>query len=171
MKAIKHLAENGGTKGDALRAAGYSEQVALSPSKVFNSQVVRDILASVGIDEQSTGRILKRNMNAKKMRTEYISRTEKTDEELTQDYEEQGVKVSEILRYVNESGKDIIQIRYWQPIYDISNDALDMAHKLLGAYAPTKVEGKHIVGHFSLSGLRKKMQEKGYSITDDPEGG
>ena len=105
------------------------------------------------------------------MRTEYFPRTDKTDEELTAEFEEEGLRVAEIMRYTNEDKKYIIAVRYWVPVYDVSNDALDMAHKLLGAYAPTKVEGKHLVGHFSLSGLRKKMQEKGYSITDDPEGG
>lgn len=166
MKAVQYLGENGGTKGDALRAVGYSEKVAENPQRVFNSPVVRDILASVGISEESTGRVLKRNINARRMKTEYISRTDKTDEELIAEFEEEGVRVVEILRYVNESKKPIIAVRYWVPVYDVSNDALDMAHKLLGAYAPTKSDNRHLVGVFSLSKLRKNMIEKGYSVID-----
>lgn len=160
LAAVAALVENGrgSSKGDALRAAGYSEAMATHPQRVFGTPVVRDILASVGVDEESTGRTLKRNINAKRIRSEYISRTNKTDDELREEFEAEGFKVSEILRYVNDDGKNIIQIRYWQPVYDISNYALDMAHKLLGAYAPTKVEGKHLVGTFSLKQLRKHME-------------
>ena len=44
QKAVSILAENGGKKGDALREAGYSESIALYPSKVFESVNVKPLL-------------------------------------------------------------------------------------------------------------------------------
>lgn len=46
----------------------------------------------------------------------------------------------------------------------IQIQALDMLFKLNGSYAPKKVEGKHEINTFSLTNLRKQIQEQGIDI-------
>lgn len=50
----------------------------------------------------------------------------------------------------------------------IQMQALDMSFKLLGSYAPKRVESKndHRIGVFSMADLRRKMKENNIKITD-----
>lgn len=70
--------------------------------------------------------------------------------------EENGItkeKVSEKLAHLLESENERIQLK-----------AIDMSCKLLGMYAPRQIEGKHTVATFSLSALRRKMEENGVEV-------
>lgn len=67
IAAAKHLVENGGNKADALRAAGYSEAVVHTPSKVFDSPAVRAILEENGISEVAVAKVLQRKLKSRRL--------------------------------------------------------------------------------------------------------
>lgn len=70
--------------------------------------------------------------------------------------EESGItkeKIHEKLSSLLESENERIQLK-----------AVDISCKLLGMYAPRQIEGKHTIATFSLSALRRKMEENGVEV-------
>lgn len=51
QRVLKELAENGGNMGDAIRKAGYSESVALTPSKLTNTKSWKAVVEEYLPDE------------------------------------------------------------------------------------------------------------------------
>jgi hypothetical protein len=64
--AINYWLEHGGTKGNAMRAVGYSESMCINPQKVFGTVGAKEILEYMGADEQAAIAAVKRNLTAKK---------------------------------------------------------------------------------------------------------
>lgn len=122
IRAVEIYAENGGNKGDALREAGYSEEVATNPHKVFGTPTVQAIMAKIGLGESHAITAIKRAVDA-------------------------------------TSAKGA-------PLYHYQLQAADMILKIVGGYAPKRVEGKHDhkVGIFSMKDLREKMRQNGRRI-------
>lgn len=50
-RVLQEIAENGGNMGDAIRKAGYSESVALTPSKLTNTKSWKETVAEYLPDE------------------------------------------------------------------------------------------------------------------------
>ena len=185
MRAVEtYVVANGGkTKGEAIREVGYSEAMAKTPSKVFDSQAVRELMTDMGIDEKPVLKVVNRNLNSRRL--EHMTfppynedKGEVEGEEITEEKRGEQLTdgaITEMLASVNCTVRKIVHgdnarhVYFWSDNSKAQLTAADMIFNLLGSYAPKKVEGKHahLVGTFSMSDLRKKMKEKGIKIINN----
>lgn len=182
-----YLADNGiKTKGEALRMAGYSEGVAISPPKVFESRAVIKLMEEMGVTDKLGMEILARNAKAKVpvhfTFPPFREPNETKDGEDGNEGDKFGEQMTDaqIREYLEGAGCRVTRIVHGDLArhvycYTLNNKAqlatADMIFNLTGSYAPKKVEGKHDhrVGIFSMKDLRQKMKEKGIKITDPIE--
>lgn len=192
-KAIKHWLENGGSKGEALQAAGYSEAMALNPQKVFNSPAVQTLLDAAGINPVSVLQQLERKAYARKLEhmtfppyspekarehevkadetledlSEQIRGEQLTDTDIREMFDELGMSVRRIVH-----GDMVRHVYYWAENHMANLDAIDKIINLFGLYAPKRLETKnaHTVGVWSMADLRKKMQENDVRIIEHEHG-
>lgn len=164
-KAVANLVEKGGSKGQAIREAGYSEAVANNPQRVFNSPAVMELMKAAGIDEIEVLKKLNKHMNARKSRTVILNHKlndTPSDDEIYEMFAKLGFDVWRIERTDSQSTRCLL-------VVDDTYTQLEASEKvinILGIYAPKKVESKnsHLVGIFSMSDLRKKMKESGIEL-------
>lgn len=174
------------SKGEAVRQAGYSEAIAIAPSKVFGQRPVLKMLADNGITDQFGVDILKRNGNARRAEMMYFpvfkekeepEEGEGTDFDNSEKIRGQQMTDADIRDFLVQNNCQVYRIEHGDQsrrvyFYTIDSksqlQAADTLFKLLGSYAPTKVEGKHDhrVGIFSMADLRRKVKAKGIKITD-----
>lgn len=189
IRAIEIYAENGRSKGDALREAGFAESTAIAPSKVFNSPTVQTLLKQIGVSSSDALKAVKRNMNKRRVEhmvfpvfntekaaerlegdalegtdsSEKIRGEQLTDKQIRDMYTELGIVVKMIVH-----GETCRHVYYWVDDSKAQLTAADMMFNVEGTYAPKKIIGKHDhrVGIFDYSQLRKKQQREGIKITD-----
>lgn len=186
--AIAYWLEHGGSKGDAMRAVGYSEAMALNPNRVFGSAGVRTLAEGTGAGEAAAIEAVKRNLEARRTnhatfppyspekKLEYEQRTNELGEDHTEVVRGQQMTDADIRDYFTSINCEVYRIVHGEQmrhVYFYSHDSkaqLDAADKifqLLGSYAPKKSEVKAQVGIFSLSDLRKKANEHGVTFIDE----
>ena len=191
VRAVENLVENGGkNKGEAIREAGYSEAIVKNPDRVFGSPTVKAVLEKLGVPDESEAVIaIKRNLKAKYpvnfVFPPFNSQiAEADDEDAEPEGDEpvnEGQKFGEqmtddqIRAYLREGGIIVSKVVHGERsrrFYGYADNpkaqlsAADMLLKVLGAYAPDKVIGKHTmsVGVMSMRELREKMRENVESI-------
>ena len=74
-------------------------------------------------------------------------------------FEELGCKVRNITH-----GDMARHVYYWVDNDGVQLEAIEKIINLHGIYAPKKLDTKATIGVFSLSSLRKKMEDEGYTI-------
>lgn len=173
-----YIAGNGGiSKREALTQVGFSESVADSPARVFESKAVLRYLKERGIDESLGIDAVKRNIVARQPGTMsfplYKEKGEDEEDEvlLTEDEIGQLMTNNDIRDFLTKNSCEVYRIitnKHARIAYFYTNDskaqltAADMLFNLIGSYAPKKTEGKfdHRVGVFSMSELRKTLKAK-----------
>lgn len=152
------------TKGNALRLAGYSEEMARTPARVFENPKVQRALEKYGLGEKHIYDVVHQSITAKKLGTMTVS-GDASPNQIKEALENLGLIVWHMHQKTDEEGNVIgTEVQYAEPDKQTRHLGADMLSKLVGAYAPTKTEGKHTVGVFSLSDLRRKAQEGGLDI-------
>lgn len=159
--ALKTMVAKGCTMADALREANYSDAVVRNPSKVFDTEFVRDVLEKAKITEESVAPILERKLNARKLETRsfppYVEGAGEgvSDDQIRTMMVDVGYKVYHIVK-----GKNERVVHFSRENDYLQLQALDMTFNLLGAYAPKKQDIKQQTHHtFSLSAIRKGAEK------------
>lgn len=187
-RAVEIFVEGNGriSKAEALRQVEYSPAVVDVPGKVFNQRPVLKMLADNGITDQFGIDILKRNGKARRAEMMYFpvfkekkeaEEGEGTDFDNSEKIRGQQMTDADIRDFLVQNNCDVYRIEHGEQarrvyFYTIDSkaqlQAADTLFKLLGSYAPTKVEGKHDhrVGVFSMADLRRKVKVRGIKITD-----
>lgn len=182
--AVMYLVENGSSKADALRAAGYSEAVITQPHKVFNSPRVQEIMERCGVNPEMVINSVKKKLNRRKVinfsmpmhvddiEYEIEKGVEKpkfevceiTDGDILDIYETDESRVLRIEVRTSTTGKKHRQI--WLSVPDMFSKA-DAEQKLIaifGLEAPRNVKLDADIKHFTLTGLRKEIEDNGFEI-------
>ena len=165
QEKVVEMVENGGnmSKGEILRKAGYSEAVVKTPQKVFGSPTVQvgiaERAAKLGVSENLGFRAVKEAAKATHLTNMTFPLSEElTDKDIITMLKKGGCVVRNIVY-----GKTSRRVYYWSKDYQSRLRVADMIFKIYGTYAPKKVEGKQVVGSFSLKKLREWRQENGES--------
>lgn len=66
VKTVAIMAEKGSSYGSAMREAGYSEAVALSPSKITRSEAFQALMEEVGVSDRRIAEVLRDGLGATK---------------------------------------------------------------------------------------------------------
>ncbi|OGG65130.1 hypothetical protein A2Z56_02465 [Candidatus Kaiserbacteria bacterium RIFCSPHIGHO2_12_45_16] len=184
--AVMLLGENGGNKRKAALDAGYSQKMADNPKRIFGSEGVQELMASIGVTPQSVLKVIERHTKARKPvhmvfptydpekalewqkqseidlvdRSLKIRKSQMTDEDLRLFIEGNNGVVFRITH--SETARHVY---YWHDDAKAQLKAAEMFKDMLGLDAPKKVDLKGQVNHtFSLSGLRQNMERNGYEI-------
>lgn len=178
VAAVQNLVGNGGSRGAALIAAGYSAATAHTPDKVFGSPTVVSLMDSMGLSIENLTKAHRDLLNA--YRPEQMSFPPLGDKpvrrwEKTIGKGKDAVKVSNVLtdddirEFLEGTGYRVASIvhrktervaHYFVLDTRAVTNALDMAYKIRGAYAPTRVDKtEKCEGVWSLKDLRRKMEE------------
>lgn len=130
-KAIKNAVENGGNISKAMREAGYSPKTAKNPKKLTESAAWNDLMEKY-LPEKELLKIHKSMLNAHRV-DHMVFPLKITDEAITDLLNSANCKVRKIMH-----GDTAIHVWFWAPDNKAKKDALDMAYKLRGSYAPEK---------------------------------
>lgn len=177
--AVKHLVEHGGSKREALIAVGYSQAMADNPERVFGSPKLQKLLAEHGISENTVFSTLSKRMRRKKImqvkiplhqndvdiddKGEYKkSYSMLTDGDLHDLYDNEFSKI----KYIDVRKSE--RIVYLEVPHDeLQTDTINKFIAILGMEAPKNLKLDGNVNHnFTLSGLRKKMEENNVQIIE-----
>ncbi len=181
-RAFKELAVNGGTKAAALRKAGYSEEIAKNPQKVFNNQTYVQILERAGLTDESLAKAHQELMQSSRIekysflaaRVEKWVKLDKKGRKLKTPYKDLGwkhlsdeeitVQIANIpghrLMYIQKGLNE--KIAYCQvPENAVRKSAIEMANKVKGHFAPDKLEVvEHTVSPEEAAALEKLFGSK-----------
>ncbi len=160
-KALDKVVENGGIISKAMRDAGYSEETAKTPSKLTDSKGWKELLEEALPDSLLTQKhkellnsthldhmVFPIGPKTNREKNNYI--TEKVTEAFKagKTYDGKDVlsdeEIKELLNSVNCVVRKIVHgdsgrhVYFWNKDNKAIKDALDMAFKLKGAYAPVK---------------------------------
>lgn len=188
-RIYKRVEETGRNIGDAIRAEGYSEAVATAPTKIttsrswaaileeqlsdeligtthsglMKSQTMDHMVFPLGPVEEFSGGKNKKNKTADddaqpeaSLPEEHKERTTLTDKEIIEMLAEVNCTVRRIVH-----GETSRHVYFWSPDNNARKNALELAYKIKGRFAPEK----HVVAVFSLNDLLKRAEEK--EKTDD----
>ncbi len=170
---MKNLAENGGNVSKAMKDAGYSKQTAKTPQKLTESKSFVEMLNEMGLDDASIARKHQELLNSQRMdhmtfplgpaeegKKKKLPDDEIKEADLPEEFQERTTltdqEIKEMLATVNCTVRRIVHgntarhVYFWSADNKARKDALDMAYKLKGHYAPEK---KHLTGGLSLSAL------------------
>ena len=175
--AVAYLLENGGkNKGEALRKAGYSEAIVKNPQAIFNSEGVQQLMGEIGLDVNELVQSINRKRKAKRYKTVTVPLyAGDVDENKVKDkVETSSLNDGQLIEIFEATGAEVMAIDVrnttrvvWLLIDDESrqNDAEKKIIDIIGINAPKRVDMKADVVHqFSLSSLRKQMDENGVEI-------
>jgi len=126
------------TIGKILRAAGYTDSVSESPTKVTESKGFIELLSEYMPDDM-VAKAHKDLLNAAKLDS-YKMDAKLNDKEITEIVESVGgCKVRKILRFKTDN---FVTVYFWSPDGNSRKAAIDMFNKIKGNYAPEKQEHK-----------------------------
>jgi hypothetical protein len=184
--AVMMLVANGGNKAQAIRDAGYSEAMARTPSKVFGSDGVQELMASIGVTPQSVLKVIERHTKARKpvhmvfppYNVEKAQEWQKQQADTLEDLSDKIFKsqmTDDDIRAFIEGNNGVVfrithgdmarHVYYWHDDSKAQLKAAEMFKDMLGLDAPKKVDLKGQVNHsFSLSKLRQNMEQNGYEV-------
>ncbi len=140
---VKKILENGGNVSKAMRDSGYSPLTAKTPSKLTDSQGFKNLLEKYLPDKLLTQKHLEL-LNATDI-GHMVFPLKTTDQE-----------IKELLASVNctpkkiQHGMEAIHVWFWARNNKAIKDALELAYKLKGSFAPEK---KEISGGLNLPAL------------------
>lgn len=181
IRTVQHylVAMGSKSKRQVIKEMGYGKGAMSDPQRVFSRSIL-EVLDRAGITELTATETVKKNLKSHRLEhftfPPYNAEVSKIDNgqgyRTTQKKGEQltDQEIIEMLASVNCTVKKIVQgdmarhVYFWSPDSKTQLAAADMIFKLMGSYAPTRVEGKHQIGIFSMGELRKKMKEKGIKI-------
>jgi len=170
-KAIKKLVENGGNISKAMREAGYSKKTSKTPKKLTESKAFVELMEKMGLDDKTLTKQHLNLMNSHRLdhmtfplgplEEEEKDDDDEDEEEGADSFKEERTKltdkeIQELLASANcvvrriVHGEHARHVYFWAPDNKARKDALDMAYKVKGHYAPEK---KHVTGALSLSQL------------------
>lgn len=175
-KAIKKLVENGGNISKAMREAGYSKKTSKTPKKLTESKAFIELMEKMGLDDKT---LTKQHLNLMNShRLDHMTfplgpiEEEEKDEDEAEDesaytFTEERTKltdkeIEELLQSANcvvrriVHGEHARHVYFWAPDNKAKKDALDMAYKVKGHYAPEK---KKFEGAISLTDLFTAVQD------------
>jgi len=138
--------------GEAMRRAGYSKATSVAPSKITNTkgfqELMEQYLPQEGINQKHLELLNASTIQQQEFNAHITAdRIKETIESIA------GCELVHIQKTKNK------QIAYYkQPDYKTRQQAVDMAHRIRGNYAPKKVQQENI--SFSLSELRKAREEE-----------
>lgn len=130
-KAIKKVVERGGNVSKSMREAGYSPKTAKNPKKLTESKAWEELMEQ-NLPDKDLAKAHKRLMNSNRI-DHMVFPLNITDNE-----------IKELMASVNCIVKKFMHsetqthIWFWSPDNKARKDALDMAYKLKGKYAPEK---------------------------------
>ncbi|MBW8034714.1 MAG: hypothetical protein FVQ79_03430 [Planctomycetes bacterium] len=178
--AVHNLLENRGiTKGEALEKANYSDSIIKNPHQVFNNPVVQEyvlkLMKEMGLHPKKAIGKLKRRMNSRRLdhMTFPPFREKRKEEENTGEHRGEQLTDDDIrlmLTEVNCVVRRIVHgdmarhVYFWTENDKAQLIALEQVWKLLGMYAPTRVEGRHSVKVSFFSDLRRRTKDDGLPI-------
>jgi hypothetical protein len=173
-KAVKKLVENGGNVSKAMRDAGFSPETAKTPKKLTESKGFKDLMDEMGLDDATLTTKHKELLQSQRMDhmtfplgpvdEEDIPESEESDDEgeahLPEEHKERTTltdkEIADLLATVNCTVRRIVHganarhVYFWSPDNKARKEALDMAYKIKGHYAPEK---RQVSGALSLTAL------------------
>ena len=172
-KAFDIMVENGGVVSTAMVQAGYSPATAKTPQKLTESKGWQQLMAEYLPDEDVAERH-RELMNSTKLdhmvfplgpkgeddenfsgarpnqenkNEDFIERTSLTDEEIKEMLADIGCKVRRVVH-----GETARHVYFWTADNKARKDAIDMAYKLKGTYAPEK----SIVANIQVNEIKRE---------------
>lgn len=170
------------TLGKTMLQAGYSQQVALKPKLVTESKGFRELMEAAGLDDDSLTRTHSQLLRSSRLdhmvfplETEDEPEEEKPPVELEPQPQGGALKrqhkkrarshlsdddIRKLLADVNCTVRRIVHgetarhVYFWAPDNKARKEALDMAYKLKGSYAPEKKAVVH--AHFGQANSKTK---------------
>jgi len=161
-RAAKFTVENGGNVSKAMKQAGYSDAMAHNPQKLTESKAWPQLMEEF-LSEESLAKAHKELMHAKRLdhmvfplgpesRAEALDLSKMQPEIKTMLDAEQAMQmtpltdddIKDLLASVNCTVRKIVHgqtgrhVYFWSMDARARKDALDMAYKLRGSYAPEK---------------------------------
>lgn len=130
-RVLDNLAENGGNLGKAILDAGYSKVTSLTPSKVTDTRGWKELLK----EELPDSLIAQRHKEL--LNSQYVDHMvfplNITDEQITETLAEVNCVARRFMHSETQT-----HVWFWSPDNKARKDAVDMAYKLKGNYAPEK---------------------------------
>ena len=148
-KAFTKMAENGGIISKAMRDAGYSEVTSKTPSKLTKSKGWAELMKKY-LPDDALGKTHQGLLEAKSVEKAPFHYKMK-DDEIKNIVDGQGFKFIGTKRFMTNA------IVYFSIPDNIARkNALDMAYKLGGKYAPER----SLVGHLTINNEQKQKADK-----------
>lgn len=139
------------TLGKTMLEAGYSAQVALKPKLVTESKGFKELMEEAGLDDASLTRTHSELLKSARLDHMIFALGPKKDEEKKDNSVLSDEDIKRLLADVNCTVRRIVHretardVYFWSPDNKSRKEALDMAYKLKGSYAPEKKMTLH--GH------------------------
>jgi hypothetical protein len=187
-KAIKNVVENGGNVSKAMRDAGYSPKTAKNPKKLTDSKTWKELMEEY-LPEKDLAKVHRGLLNAHHIEHMVfpLGPKEKTLPPVELEPQEHGgalkrehkqqeslkltdEQIIELLESVNCTVRKIAHgdtarhVWFWSPDNKAKKDALDMAYKLRGNYAPEK---KDLTSQGEKIGVVILPQKNGDTLATD----
>lgn len=163
------------SKGKILAMAGYARSTQIFPASVFGSPAVQAVMNEVGLTPKKATELVKARLYYRRYKTIDIPlhfsdvpidpKTEKPK------FETSDLSDGDILEIFNDVDIKVMKIEHrnekrviWLSMKNVATetDSLNKIVSFFGMEAPRKLDVKEDVHHtFSLSSLRKGMEEKG----------
>ena len=148
-EALKEIIENRGNISKGMRSAGYKKNTAKNPKNLTDSKgwqtLMEDNISDVSLSEKH-----KELLNATRLE-HMVFPLNVSDKSIRQLLESVNCNVRKI-----QHGEQANHVWFWTKDNNALKNALDMAYKLKGRYAPEKI--KHS-GSISLSDILDKADE------------
>jgi hypothetical protein len=175
-EAVKKVLEEGKSISKAMLEVGYSPKTAKNPKNLTESKAFQDLMDTIGLDDETLGKKHKELLNSHRLDHMTFPLGPKEDDAELEDVEgeaeeELGLgertkmsdgEIEEMLASVNCKVRKIVHgetarhVYFWSPDNKARKEALDMAYKIKGHYAPEK---KHLSGGISLATLFDESEE------------
>ena len=178
--AVQYIVDNGGvSKGEALRAAGYSESIALNPDRVFNSEAVKALMTEAGVNPVTLVRRIKKKAYQRQYRAIEMPKHKDDVPERNADgsentQEHSTLRDGDIIAIFEDIGWRVLNIEHRREIrviwcsFDNTGVQAEAERKLimlLGIEAPKRVDLEANVNHtFTLAGLRQNMEDNNFEV-------
>lgn len=153
-KAIKKILGSKGCKniGKALVESGYSPAYAKNPKLFMETASTKEIMKTI-FSEKNLAKKHEQLLNQSEIKSQGFNPKLK-DKTIKALFKKNGIKVFNIQR-----GTGFAVVFYFTPDATTQTKALDMSYKLLGKYAPEKMDVHGLFANYSNQELAELLQE------------
>jgi len=151
------LANRGTSVSAAMREAGYSDAYAKNPQQLTTTKSWKELMEEF-LPEDELAAVHKSLLNSKRVER-LILHKDTPDEDIKEMIKSANCTLKKIYIFMGEK-----HVMFWTPNDKSRSDALDMAYKLKGNYAPQKMQVERKLQDLTDEELEQLIEEEGKKI-------